>query len=215
MAEVGVNPTCMATAFGMPGGVALDSVDPGQRMLALKHTQDALDYAARLCIERAYLLPGETTDEAALSRYQESVTILADRAHHLGIKLCIEHFPGKALPTVIDTLDFIDRCGHGNLYLLFDIGHAQISKESPVEAIKKAGPRLGYVHLDDNDGQSDLHWPLYDGVLTENRLKNTLDALGFIQYNGPVSLEMHPTLPSPLAAIQKSFGIIRSFGANT
>jgi sugar phosphate isomerase/epimerase len=215
MAEVGLKPTCMATAFGMPDGVALDSVDSGHRMQALKHTQDALDYAGRLCIDRSYLLPGETTDADALDRYQESVTILADYAQQLNIKLCIEHFPDKALPTVIDTLDFIDRCGHENLYLLFDIGHAQISKESPVEVIKKAGPRLGYVHLDDNDGQSDLHWPLYDGILTENLLKNTLDALGFIQYNGPVSLEIHPTLPNPLAAIQKSFGIIRSFGANT
>ncbi len=215
MAEAGLKPTCMATAFGMPDGVALDSVDSVQRLQARNHTQDALDYAARLSIERAYLLPGETTDTDALSRYQESVTILADHAHHLGIKLCIEHFPGKALPTVIDTLDFIDRCGHGNLYLLFDIGHAQISKESPAEVIEKAGPRLGYVHLDDNDGQSDLHWPLYDGVLTEYLLKNALDALGFIQYNGPVSLEMRPTLPNPLAAIQKSFEIIRSFGANT
>ena len=42
-----------------------------------------------------------------------------------------------------------------------------MSGEDPEAVIANAGDRLGYVHLDDNDGLSDLHWSLLEGVMTE------------------------------------------------
>ena len=75
----------------------------------------------------------------------------------------VEHFPGKALPTAAGTLEYLSRLNHPNLYLLLDTGHLQMSKEDPAAVIAAAGDRLGYVHLDDNDGEADLHWPLLDG----------------------------------------------------
>ena len=211
ISDLELTPTCMATGFGMPVGAALDATDAGARDAAIEHTRRALEYAHETGIRRAYLLPGEDGGEVSLSRYGESVIGLADTAAGYGIKLCIEHFPGKALPTVQVTLDYIAKLGHDNLYLLFDIGHAQISKEDPAEAIAQAGDRLGYFHLDDNDGVSDLHWALCDGVLTRDVLKTTLATLGHIGYDGPVSLEMNPGLPDPLAAIKRGFRLVREF----
>lgn len=211
ISDLELTPACMATGFGMAEGAALDAADAGARGAAVEHTRRALEYAHETGIRRAYLLPGEEEgDTEALSRYGESVTGLAGVAAGYGIKLCIEHFPGKALPTVRDTLDYIEKLGHDNLYLLFDIGHAQISKEYPAEALARAGDRLGYFHLDDNDGASDLHWALCDGVLTRDVLKRTLSTLGHIGYDGPVSLEMNPGLPDPLAAIESGFRLVRS-----
>lgn len=210
ISDLELAPACMATGFGMPEGAALDASDAGARDAAIEHTRRALEYAHETGIRRAYLLPGEDSDGESLRRYGESVTGLAGVAAGYGIKLCIEHFPGKALPTVRDTLDYIARLGHHNLYLLFDIGHAQISKEDPVEAVTRAGDRLGYFHLDDNDGVSDLHWALCDGVLTRDMLKRTLATLDHIGYDGPVSLEMNPGLPDPLAAIESGFRLVRS-----
>ncbi len=211
ISDLELTPACMATGFGMPEGAALDAADAGARDAAIEHTRRALEYAHETGIKRAYLLPGEEEgDTEALSRYGESVTDLAGVAAGYGIKLCIEHFPGKALATVRDTLDYIERLGHDNLYLLFDIGHAQISKEDPAEAVTQAGGRLGYFHLDDNDGESDLHWALCDGVLTRDVLKRTLAALDHIGYDGPVSLEMNPGLPDPLAAIESGFRLVRA-----
>jgi sugar phosphate isomerase/epimerase len=129
---------------------------------------------------------------------------LADRADELGIKLCVEHFPGTALPTVATTLGLLRAISHPNLYLLFDIGHAQISKEDPAAAIQAAGAQLGYVHLDDNDGVGDLHLGLTDGVLTEGVLQAALAALVNIGYGGEVSLELNPELEDPLTALKKS-----------
>ena len=208
ISDLELTPACMATGFGMPEGAALDAVDTGARTAAIEHTRRALEYAHETGIRRAYLLPGEVVDAESLRRYGASVAGLASVAAGYGIKLCIEHFPGKALPTVQVTLDYIAKLEHDNLYLLFDIGHAQISKEDPSEAVVKAGDRLGYFHLDDNDGVSDLHWALCDGVLTEDVLKKTLATLDNIGYDGPVSLEMNPGLPDPLAAIEAGFRLV-------
>ena len=215
ISDLELTPACMATGFGMPEGAALDADDTDARGAAVEHTRRALEYAHETGIRRAYLLPGEEGDGESLNRYGESVSGLADVAAGYGIKLCIEHFPGKALATVRDTLDYIAKLGHDNLYLLFDIGHAQISKEDPAEAVETAGDRLGYFHLDDNDGVSDMHWALCDGVLTEDVLKNTLTTLDHIGYNGPVSLEMNPGLPDPLAAIEAGFRLVRSLYQST
>ena len=210
ISDLELTPTCMATGFGMPEGAALDAANAGARDAAIEHTRHALEYAHETGIRRAYLLPGESGDAESLSRYGESVTGLAGVAAGYGIKLCIEHFPEKALATVWDTVDYIERLGHENLYLLFDIGHALISKEDPAESVAQAGDRLGYFHLDDNDGVSDLHWALCDGVLTRDVLQRTLAALGRIGYDGPVSLEMNPGLTDPLAAIENGFRLVRA-----
>ena len=215
ISDLELTPACMATGFGMPDGAALDADDTDARTAAVEHTRRALEYAHETGIRRAYLLPGEEGDAVSLNRYDESVSSLADTAARYGIILCIEHFPGKALPTVRGTLDYISKLGHDNLYLLFDIGHAQISKEDPAEAVAKAGDRLGYFHLDDNDGRSDLHWALLDGVLTGDVLRNTLATLDHIGYDGPVSLEMNPGLPDPLAAIEDGFRLVRSYQSTT
>lgn len=198
-------PTCMATGFGMPDEAALDSTDLDARSAAIEHTRLALEYADRTDIRRAYILPGEKAEKESLKRYAESVATLADIAVGYDVKLCIEHFPGKALESIQDTLEFIAKLGHSGVYLLIDIGHAQISKEDPAAAITRAGDRLGYFHMDDNDGHSDHHWGLLDGVLTEDVLKKTFGALERIEYDGPVSLEMNPSLPDPLAAINAGF----------
>jgi sugar phosphate isomerase/epimerase len=90
-----------------------------------------------------------------------------------------------------------------------DSGHLQMSNEDPVKTIALAGARLGYAHLDDNDGEGDLHWSLLDGVLTRASLAATLAALENSAYSGPVSLELHPQLPNPAAALAQSLGLLK------
>lgn len=196
--------SCIAASFGIPEGVALDSEDPSSTAQALAYTEKALEYGNNLGAKVAYLVPGADGSPEAHSRYARSFTTLADLASTLGLKLCIEHFPGSAFPTASATLNFIGGIDHPNLYLLLDIGHTQISNEDPAEVIASAGPKLGYVHLDDNDGQGDLHWALTDGVQTENSLRQTFEALEKIQYSGPVSLELSAKLTNPLDALIRS-----------
>jgi hydroxypyruvate isomerase len=188
----------------MPEGATLDNAGARAAARALAHVKAGLAHGADLGATAAYIVPDMDSSRAGLARYAQALATAAGEAARLGLKLCVEHFPGRALPTAAATLDFLKEIGHPNLYLLFDIGHIQMSGEDPAAVIETAGDRLGYVHLDDNDGQNDLHLSLLDGVLTEATLQRTLETLGKIGYDGAISLELNPNLANPLQALRQS-----------
>lgn len=194
----------VAASFGVPKGAALESSNAGAREKAVAHVEEVVRQCAALGGSVVYLVPGKDDNPTTLNRYADSLAEAADKAAAHGVRLCIEHFPGTALPTAAATLDFINKISHPNLGLLFDIGHVQISGEDPVEVINTAGEKLDYVHLDDNDGHGDLHWALLDGVLTTDTLRETFRALQDIGYAGAVSLELNPQLVDPYNALERS-----------
>ena len=199
--ELGLRVSCLGASFGMPAGAALDAAESDARQAAIDHAFGAIKAAAALAADTVYVIPGQSPVSAALERYAESLARLADAAQKRGIKLAIEHFPGMALPSAGQTLDFIEDVGHPNLFLLYDSGHIQISGEDPASVIGGAKDKLAYVHFDDNDGIGDLHWSLLDGVMTEESLQATLGALRSIDYAGALSLELNAALPNPAAAL--------------
>ncbi len=199
--DLGLSVSCLALCFNMADGAALDGA-PAAQQAALDHCREALDHAAALGANTAYVVPG--ADPAALPQFGDALGQVADFAAARAIRLGVEHFPGKALPTAAGTLAYLSRLNHPNLYLLLDTGHLQMSKEAPAAVIAAAGDRLGYVHLDDNDGRADLHWPLLAGVLTAEELAATFAALALSPYAGPASIELSPQLPDPIAALAQS-----------
>ena len=206
--ELGLRVSCVGASFGLPEGAALDHSDASKRELAINHVRSAIAHAADIGAEIAYVIPGLDARPAALARYQDSIARLAATGADLGIKLAVEHFPGTALPTAAETLEFIRQAEEENLYLLYDSGHIQMSGEDPATVIANAGDRLGYVHFDDNDGVSDLHWSLLDGVMTDESLVATLRALAAIDYAGALSLELSPALANPKRALSESRDVL-------
>lgn len=206
--ELGLRVSCVGASYGLPEGAALDHSDSSKRELAINHVHSAIAHAAEIGAEIAYVIPGADARPAALARYQDSIARLAAAGADLGIKLAVEHFPGTALPTAAETLEFIRQADQENLYLLYDSGHIQMSGEDPATVIANAGETLGYVHFDDNDGISDLHWSLLDGVMTEESVAATFQALDEAGYGGAVSLELSPQLPAVRRALEKSRDIL-------
>ena len=100
-------------------------------------------------------------------------------------------------------------CQYVRACILFDIGHAQMADEDPREVLSGVGDRLGYVHLDDNDGEQDLHLALTDGVQTTESLEELFVVLRDVGYDGPVSLEIKNDLPDPLDSVTRSYAIAR------
>jgi sugar phosphate isomerase/epimerase len=92
--------------------------------------------------------------------------------------------------------------------LLLDVGHCLLSGEDAAACLRQAGERLGYVHLDDNDGISDLHWPLFAGRLTRMQLADTIAALSEIGYRGALALELNPANSDPLEALRDGKAIV-------
>ena len=203
LASAGLEVRCVAASAGVHEDLALESNDGAVVSAALRQLDIAFEYAASLGAVTAYIVPGgEAVGD--IGRYAAALGEAAGLAQQRGLRLAVEHFPGRALPTVARTLDLLAEIDHPNLYLLFDLGHAQMSNEDPVEAIEAAGQRLGYVHLDDNNGVDDSHLALFDGVMTGETLRRTLAALPSVGYDGPVSLELNPELPDPADALRRS-----------
>ena len=203
LASAGLEVRCVAASAGVHEDLALESNESAVVSAALRQLDIAFEYAASLGAGTAYIVPGgEAVGD--FGRYAAALGEAAELAQKRGLRLALEHFPGSALPTAAATLDLLAEIDHPNLYLLFDLGHAQMSNEDPVEAIEAAGPRLGYVHLDDNNGVDDSHLALFDGVLTGETLRRTLAALPSVGYDGPVSLELNPELPDPADALRRS-----------
>ena len=213
--DPGLRVSCVAISAGAPDDAALDADDASAVSRALTYAYEALEYAAAMGASAAYVVPSPDSGQEALPRYARALALVADRAAELGLRLCVEHFPGTPLPTVAATLGFLREIGHPNLHLVFDIGHAQMSKENPAAAITAAGSLLGYVHLDDNDGVGDQHLALLDGVMKQDDLSRTFAALAAGPYAGPVSLELHATLPDPAAALRSSRELVRTVLAST
>lgn len=204
--EHGLLVSCIAASFGMPEGARLSGADRDSRSAAASYLERTLAFGAVLGASTAYVVPDE--DPSSLDTYAAELKKLAEHGGELGVRVCVEHFPGTALPTASGTIAYLREVGHPNLFLLLDIGHAQMSGEDPAAAISDAGPLLGYVHLDDNDGSRDLHLGLTDGILTEAALADTISALTDIGYRGNLSLELHPELPDPLDALKRSREVV-------
>jgi sugar phosphate isomerase/epimerase len=201
LAETGLSVRCVSIGKDLADGVALDDADIGRRRAAVAETRRHLADAAGLGATHCYLVPGHDASPHGLARFADSCRVLAEDAGRRMIQLCVEHVPGRALPTVASALDFLN--GVDRLRLLIDLGHCLISGEDPAAAVRGAGPRLGFVHLDDNDGVRDCHWPLLTGKLTAAQLAAFLDALDEIAYDGALTLELNPANADPVAALRQ------------
>jgi sugar phosphate isomerase/epimerase len=203
LADSGLLVACAAVGRGLPEDHILDAVSADTRRHTLGEMKRQVTDAARLGATHCYLIPGMDSSAEGLARFTEACTVLADHSGQRMVRLCVEHIPGRALPTVEAVLAWLGKASHDNLALLLDVGHCLISGEDPVRAIHQAGTRLGYVHFDDNDGINDLHWPLLTGRLTGLVIEGVISALREERYAGALSLELNPQNPNPAEGLRE------------
>jgi sugar phosphate isomerase/epimerase len=208
LADSGLLVSCLALGRCLPPGHVLDAPDVDVRRVTLTLFQRQVADAARLGATAVYLVPGFEGSATALTCFAASCALLADYAAARKVRLCVEHVPGRALPTAAATLDWLQQRGHPQLGLLLDVGHCLISGEDAADVVRRAGQRLSYVHLDDNDGAGDLHWPLLTGRLTQQQLADVMTALRAIEYRGALALELNPTTSDPIAALRDGKRIV-------
>ena len=177
MKSLGLKVSCVDLE-GRSNGSAKGSLSLSQSL------EKAYSWGARA----AYIRP--CCNARDLKDFGRSATDLGAKAAEKGIKLCIEHVPGSALATARGTLSFVESLNHPNVHLLLDVGHALLSKEKPWEIAEAAGPKLGYVQLNDNDGKKDRHWALLDGLLTLEDLTRLVDTLKRTGYDGTLGLQL-------------------------
>jgi sugar phosphate isomerase/epimerase len=214
LADAGVAVCCCPIGRDLPEAHTLDAAPVAERRAAVEAMKRQLADAAQLGATHAYVIPGRDQSPSGLACFAETCAMLADFAAQRMVKLCVEHVPGRALATAAGTLQWLEQQDHPNLFLLVDVGHCCISGEDAADIVARAGARLGYMHFDDNDGVSDLHWPLLTGKLTEARLRAVLAALPAAGYRGPLALELNPANADPIAALRDGKALLERFASD-
>jgi len=201
LADAGVVVRCAAVGRGLADVCTPEAVGRMRRQIA---------DAARLGATHAYVVSGTDGSPDGLARFAEACGLLADYAAGRMVRLCVEPIPGRALADAATTLEWLRRTAHPNLALLLDVGHCLLSGEDPAAVARAAGAWLGYVHLDDNDGMGDLHWPLLTGRLTPTHLTDLAAALGELRFSGGLSLELKAAASERAAAFRAGKEIVTS-----
>lgn len=114
---------------------------------------------------------------------------LLDRLDAAGPVLALENVAwGYRNPfeSVSDYLAIADALRDPRVGFTLDLGHAYLAGLDAAAFIREAGPRLVNVHVHDNDGSEDWHWPLATGCIDFRPVALALDEA---RYSGPLTYE--------------------------
>jgi sugar phosphate isomerase/epimerase len=103
------------------------------------------------------------------------------------LKLAIEPRPREMLSNSDALLRLFDKVPSESLGAIVDISHMYIAREIPAVSIRKLNDRIFSVHLSDNDGVTEWHWPPGQGKIDWLPVMKTLMKVG---YSGPISLDV-------------------------
>jgi hydroxypyruvate isomerase len=154
----------------------------------------AIEYATALACPQVNCLAGKLP--AGVSREQAQATLVAnlkfaaDKLKAAGIKLLIEpinHFdiPGFFLNYTAQAAAIIDEVGSDNLYIQYDLYHAQRMEGELAATAQKYLPRIAHIQLADNPGRFEPG----TGEMNYPFLFKHLDAIG---YTGWIGCEYKP-----------------------
>ncbi|MCS7068542.1 MAG: sugar phosphate isomerase/epimerase family protein [Meiothermus sp.] len=173
-------------------GLWMASFDPFVRRMIAERYRRALELAAELgashmVIHSPFLFFGHPQMAHAPSNGLEreiefahdTLETVLPLARNLGLTLVIEN--------VRDTnpaplLALVRSFNSEHVRLSLDVGHAylmqQVGGPSPDQWVQEAGELLGHLHLQDNDGLLDRHWPPGEGRIHWRALFQALSRLG-------------------------------------
>jgi sugar phosphate isomerase/epimerase len=137
------------------------------------------------------------TRDQALAWLGEALEQLAPRAHALGVPLLLEplnRYETNLLNRVDDALAFLANLRTQNVKLLCDLFHMNIEEANIAEALLRAGPKLGHVHLADSNRQA--------AGFGHTDMASVAAALRTIGFTGFLSAEILPLPDGPAAAGQ-------------
>ncbi len=159
----------------------------------------ALDYATVLKPPRinvlAGILPPGVSEAQARETLVANLRFAAEKLGERGIKLLMEpintfDIPGFFVNRSAPALAIMDEVGSPNLYLQYDIYHAQRMEGELAASMKQHLARIGHIQLADNPARNEPG----TGEINYGFLFDQLDALG---YSGHIGCEYKPKDGTP------------------
>ncbi len=150
----------------------------------------AIDYAKALGCPKVNVLAGLNKHGASEEIFVDNLKYVAPRFADAGIKLLIEpintrDIPGFFLTTSAQAERVLDRVGHDNLYIQYDIYHMQVMQGDLVPTYERLKDRIAHIQIADNPGRSEPG----TGEINYTYVFAALDRLG---YDGYVGCEYKP-----------------------
>ncbi len=112
----------------------------------------------------------------------ESIGACAEEADRAGLKCCLEPRVGEIVSNTDALLRLMDAVGHDNFGAVLDTGHQHAQKEILPLSVEKLGNRIQYLHVSDNDGQTNHHLALGRGTVDWDGVFLALKKHGFSGY---------------------------------
>ena len=173
--------------------------DANYRQVRIDHTKRALTMAKELgapCIttEPGGPLEGRTWKEC-LKLFVEMFKPVVEHAEKEGVLLLVEPEPDLLIETADQYLEFAQHFTSPYLGLNFDIGHSYCVSDDPAATIRRLGPLIRHVHLEDI-AATRIHHHLIpgEGVID---FASTLTALKDVGYDGWVTIELYTCHENP------------------
>lgn len=172
---------------------------PGREDAFRAGVTQAAEYAPVLGVQRwhcmAGLLPAGVSEAQARATWVGNVRFAAVEAKKLGLPLLIEpintfDMPGYFVNHPRQAVALMDEVGADNVWLQFDIYHAQRMQGELCNTLTDLLPRIGHMQLADTPGR---HEP-GTGEINHRFVFDHLDALG---YSGWIGCEYKPQDATP------------------
>lgn len=159
-------------------GINLSTSKLEERRQAIKLLTYTLEYCGAIECSIAVVHPNHSDSlsigtKAMKRNSVEALMEIVPRAEALGVKIALENMIEKEKPRfgsrVTDLIETIEEVGSSYLGVCIDTGHTNLSMHaskhdiSLEDEIILAGERLWTLHINDNDGKEDHHWPPGDG----------------------------------------------------
>lgn len=107
-------------------------------------------------------------------------------AEEFQIKIAIENIVGAITETPEGLLELVNLLDNDVFTICYDVGHANLCEQDPVEMLRKLGNRIGCTHIHDNAGVRDIHYlPYYGKIDWESVMK----AFAEVGYEGNLDYE--------------------------
>lgn len=123
-----------------------------------------------------------------VEQLRKSIVELGRFGEGLGVRYAFENLPAyhPVGSDVAELAAILDELGAPNTGMCFDSGHANMVGD-PVEAVRKAGRQMIYMHFSDNSGHSDDHEMPTRGTIDAPALGRAIHQTG---YNSTMMLEV-------------------------
>ena len=186
-----------------PDNVDISSENEDIRLEAVGYFLNLLDWASDLGAKRICLHGevGKIVGSGDLAKdwelLVESSRIVMKKAEVLNIEVVFEvlnRYENHQIITNQEAMKLLDSVNSPNLSILLDAYHMNIEEADPIDALRKAGSKLGMYHVADSNRQA-----VGNG---HSNIKGQVEALHEIKYTGPIIMEMTAEGPNPFTAVK-------------